>query len=178
MKFVLRYILGRHFMGHNEPNEAWHPNQYGSRKGIQGQSATLNKVLTLDVVRYYAKPAAIIDNDAKACYDRLIPVFLSYSLIRLGLPKQLTQFMCKWLEEAAYCINTSKGISKSKYGSCLESYLYGTGQGTGCPPPNWGAISDLISTVMEHNNPGMKLVHPSRLFYSNRNFDAFVDDVN
>jgi len=178
MNFVLRYIWGRQFMRHNEKNQAWHSNQYGSRKGIQGQSATLNKVLTLDITRYYAEPAAIVDNDAKACYDRMIPVVLSYALICLGLPKALTRFMCKWLEEATYYIKTSKGVSKFQYSSCLESYLYGTGQGTGWSPPNWGAISDLISTVMGENTPGMKLVHPNRRFYSNRSFDAFVDDVN
>jgi len=178
MNFILRYIWGRQFMKHNEKNKAWHENQYGSRKGIQGQSATLNKVLTLDIVRYYAEPAAIVDNDAKACYDRMIPVVLSYALIRLGLPKQLTRFMCRWLEEATYFIKTSKGISRHKYGSTLQSYLFGTGQGTGWSPPNWGAISDLISTVMSTNTPGMKLVHPDGKFYSDRSFDAFVDDVN
>ena len=117
MNFLLRYIWGRQFMRHNEHHQAWHSNQYGSRKGIQGQSATLNKVLTLDVIRYYVEPAAIIDNDAKACYDRMIPVLLSYALIRLGLPKQLTRFMCKWLEQAQYFIKTSKGISKHYYTS-------------------------------------------------------------
>ena len=178
MNFILRYIWGRQFMRHNESNKAWHENQYGSRKGIQGQSATLNKVLTLDIVRYYAEPAAIVDNDAKACYDRMIPVVLSYALIRLGLPKKLTRFMCRWLEEATYFIKTSKGISKHKYGSTLQSYLFGTGQGTGWSPPNWGAISDLISTVMSANTPGMKLVHPNGKFCSDRSFDAFVDDVN
>jgi len=178
LNFVLRYIWGRQFMRHNESTKAWHPNQYGSRKGIQGQSATLNKVLTLDVIRYYAEPAAIVDNDAKACYDRLIPCLLSYALMRLGLPKQLTRFMCKWLDQAQYFIKTSQGISKHHYSSTVEQYLYGTGQGTGWSPPNWGAISDIISTAMSKNTPGMRLTHPHRLFFSDRSFDAFVDDVN
>ena len=178
MNFILRYIWGRQFMRHNEHHQAWHSNQYGSRKGIQGQSASLNKVLTLDVIRYYAEPAAIVDNDAKACYDRMIPVLLSYALIRLGLPKQLTRFMCKWLEQAKYYIKTSKGTSKHYYSSEVGSYLYGTGQGTGWSPPNWGAVSDIISTAMSANAPGIKLVHPNRLFFSDRSFDAFVDDVN
>jgi len=178
LNFVLRFIWGRQFMRHNETTKAWHSNQYGSRKGIQGQSATLNKVLTLDVIRYYAEPAAIVDNDAKACDDRLIPCLLSYALIRLGLPKQLTRFMCKWLDQAQYFIKTSQGISKHHYSSTVERYLYGTGQGTGWSPPNWGAISDIISTAMSKNTPGMRLTHPHRLFFSERNYDAFVDDVN
>ena len=178
LNFVLRYVWGKMFMKHNETNQAWHSNQYGSRKGIQGQSATLNKVLTLDTIRYYALPAAIVDKDAQACYDRIIPVVLSYALIRLGLPKNLTRFMCKWLEQATYFIKTSKGISKHFYTSTIDTYLYGTGQGTGWSPPNWGAISDVISCAMEANTPGMYLLHPNRKIYSNRSYDSFVDDVN
>jgi len=178
LNFVLRYIWGKKFMQHNEKNESLNDSQYGSRKGIQGQSATLNKILTLDTIRYYALPAAIVDNDAKACYDRLIPVVLSYALIRLGLPKNLTRFMCKWLEKTRYFIKTARGVSEHSYQSTTEEYLYGTGQGTGWSPPNWGAISDIISCAMDSNTPGMYLEHPSRNFFSTRSYDSFVDDVN
>jgi len=178
LNFVLRYIWGKMFMRHNEDLDAFNANQYGSRRGIQGQSATLNKVLTLDTVRYYAVPAAIVDKDAKACYDRIIPVVLVYALIRLGLPKNLTRFMCKWLEQAKYFIKTASGVSEHSYQNTVEEYLYGTGQGTGWSPPNWGAISDVISCAMEENAPGMYLQHPSRKFHSSRTYDSFVDDVN
>jgi len=91
LNFVLWYVWGKVFMKHNEKHEAFTDNQYGSRKGIQGQSAALNKVLTLDTIRFYAIPAAIFDKDAKACYDRIIPVVLAYALIRLALPKKSDQ---------------------------------------------------------------------------------------
>jgi len=178
LNFVMRLVWGRNFMRHNEKNKSWHPNQYGGRKGHQGQSAALNKILTMDIIRHYAEPAALIDNDAQACYDRLIPVVLSYSLIRLGLPIHLTRFMCRWLERAEYFLKLGKGVSKHAYKNTLETYLYGSGQGTGWSPPNWGSISDILSTAMSENSPGMYLSHPNNKVFSNRSYDAFVDDVN
>jgi len=176
--FVLRFIWGRVFMRHNEDNDNWNDNQYGGCRAIQGQSAALNKTLTLDTIRYYGEPTAIVDNDAKACYDRIIPVVLSYALIRLGLPKHLTRFMCTWLSKAKYFLKLAPGITEHSYSSTLEEYIFGTGQGTGWSPPNWGAISDIISSAMDKHAPGMFLYHPDGVSFSNRSFDAFVDDVN
>jgi len=176
--FVLRSIWGRALMKHGEFHSAWNSNQYGGRKGCQGQSAALNKVLTMDVIRHYGEPAALIDNDAKACYDRLIPVLLSYSLVRLGLPKHLTRFMCKWLQTCRYKLKLAHGVTEHSYGTTLEQYLFGTGQGTGWSPPNWASISDIISDAMDENTPGMHLQHPDNITFLVRCFDAFVDDVN
>ena len=65
----MRAIWGREFMVYNEDNQAFHDNQYGGRRGRQPQSAILNKILTLEVIRHYGEDAALVDNDAKACYD-------------------------------------------------------------------------------------------------------------
>jgi len=53
-----------------------------------------------------------------------------------------------------------------------------SGQGTGWSPPNWAAISDIISDAMDEDTPGMRLVYPDNVTFSVRSFDAFVDDVN
>ena len=113
-----------------EQNDAINTNQYGGRKGIQAQSAALNKTLTLDVIRYYAEPASIIDNDAQACYDRILIVHLSYALLRLGMPIYLIRFMCDWLHRAQYRLKFASTLT-SPYQSTPDLILQGTGQGTG-----------------------------------------------
>ena len=50
-------------MAHNENLDGFHDKQYGGRKGRKPQSAVLNKVLTLDILRYYAEDAGLIDNE-------------------------------------------------------------------------------------------------------------------
>ena len=72
LNFVMRLIWGKRLMSWSEHHQAINDNQYGGRRGLQAQSAALNKTLTLDIIRYYAEPASIINNDAQACYDRIL----------------------------------------------------------------------------------------------------------
>jgi len=175
LNFVMRLIWGKSMMRWSESNGAIHSNQYGGRKGIQAQSAALNKTLTLDVIRYYGEEAAIVDNDAQACYDRIVPVVLAYALLRLGLPLYLVRFQCKWLEHATYEMKLNGKLS-SPYCSMVDKYLFGTGQGTGWSPPSWAALSDIVSRIMNKHTPGMKLGHPDGTSIE-RTLDAFVDDT-
>ena len=176
LNFVMRLLWGKSLMMWGEKNGAIHDNQYGGRKGIQAQSAALNKTLTLDIIRYHGQEAAIIDNDAQACYDRIIPVVLAYALLRMGLPLYLVRFQCKWLETSMYELKMNNSIS-TPYQSTVDKYLFGTGQGTGWSPPSWAALSDIISRIMNRHIPGMKLGHPDGSSVE-RTMDAFVDDAN
>ena len=170
----MRKIWGRDFMVHNELAETFHNNQYGGRKGRLPTSAILNKVITLDIIWYYGDDMAIVDNDAKACYDRVIPYVTLYMLRRLGMPIFLSQFMCNVLNNMTYSIKTGTG-NVTTY-NANENRLFGTGQGAGWLPPCWAANSDVISTVMERYTPGMLLEHPNRSTQSHRHIDVFVDD--
>ena len=94
LNYVMRKVWGCDFMAHNEILQNFHTNQYERRQGRLPSSSILNKVLTLDIIRYYGEDMVIIDNDAKACYDREIPNLTMYMLRRLGKPTFLGQFMC------------------------------------------------------------------------------------
>ena len=72
LNYVMRKIWGRDFMKHNEALNTFHDNQYGGRKGRLPTSAILNKVLSLDIICNFGDDMVIIDNGAKACYDRVI----------------------------------------------------------------------------------------------------------
>lgn len=171
--FVLRLLWGRNFMKNNEKVGSFHPNQYGGRKGVQSQSAALNKRLTIDIVRHYKEDTVLIDKDATACYDRIIRYLVVYTLHRLGLPVSLMKFMNSFLMQAIYKVKTAAGISEGHY-TCK----HGTGQGLGWSPPNWASISDVISCLMDRYTPGMKVSDPASKEVSDRKLDAFIDDVN
>ena len=174
LNYVMRKIWGRDFMHHNEALQTFHDNQYGGRKGRLPTSAILNKVLTLDIIRYFGDDMVIIDNDAKACYDRVIPYVTLYMLYRLGMPVFLSKFMCNMLRQTYYTIKTGTGNTEPY--SSTDARLFGTGQGAGWSPPCWAANSDVISCVMERHTPGMLLEHPNKKIVSHRHIDAFVDD--
>ena len=125
----MKKIWGREFIIYNECSEGFHDNQYGGRKGRQPQSAVLNKVLSLDIIRYHGEPSAMVDNDATACYDRILQYLTTYMLRRLGMPHFLSRFMCKVLKEMRYSIRTDKGVSENY--SNAEMTLYDKEQGAG-----------------------------------------------
>ena len=176
LNFVMRLIWGRGFMAHKEANDGFHDNQYGGRKGRQPQSAILNKVLTLDVVRYQAEEAVLLDNDTKACYDRVLPYLTAYILRRLGMPYFLSRFMCVVLKEMEYKTKLSNSITASY--SNKDKDVFGTGQGADWSPTCWAANSDVFSHSMEKYTPGMALRHPDGKVYSNTTLVAFVDDTS
>ena len=101
---------------------------------------------------------------------------LSYALLRLGLPLHLVRFQIRWLEQAQYFLKVQNSFT-DPYSTNNKVYLFGTGQGTGWSPPNWSALSDLISKTMSKHVPGLRLMHPDGSFFE-RIMDAFVDDVN
>ena len=159
-----------------ETNHSLTDNQYGGRKGVQAQSSALNKTLSLDIIRYYAEPASIIDNDAQAYYDRILIILLSYALLMLGLPVHLVRFQCNWLRDAQYKLKLHDRLTTSYY-STPALPLQGTGKVTGWSPPNWRIVSDLITRAMDQCTPGIKLVHPDRSSM-HRTVESFVDDTN
>ena len=163
-------------MAHNEQNNSFHDNQYGGRKGRQPQSAILNKILTLDIVRYQAEETGLLDNDAKACYDRVLPYLTAFMLRRLGMPYYLTRFMCVVLREMEYKIKLGNGTTKSY--SNKDKDVFCIGQGAGWSPTCWAVNSDIISHSMEKYAPGMTLVHPNGEVYSDVKMVAFVDDTS
>lgn len=116
-------------------------------KGGLPTSAILNKVLTLDIIHYFGDDMAIIDNDTKACYDRVIPYITLFMLRRLGIPIYLSRFMCNILNNMTYTIKT--GTVLTTLYSAKDNKLFRRGQGAGWSKPYWAANRDVISTVME-----------------------------
>jgi len=60
-------------MANAEKHQLLHPHQYGSRKGKMCISAVLLKRISYDHIRQTRTDAIMFDNDASACYDRIIP---------------------------------------------------------------------------------------------------------
>ena len=118
----------------------------------------------------------IIDNDAKACYDRVIPYLTMFMLRRLGMPLFLVRFLYNVLKEMKYTIRTNYDPTEPY--SQQDARIFGTGQGAGWSPPCWAANSDIISRAMERYTPGMLLQHPNQQLQSYHHLDAFVDDTS
>lgn len=132
-----RILIGRKVTHHVEDNNLISTMQFGSRPGRQCQSAVLNKVLAHDIVRLTRRTAAFIENDAIGCYDRLVNSVLLLLLLRLGLPKTVTQSLGQVWNNVTHFIKTLYGTSEITYGSTQQVPLFGPGQGSTCGPIFW-----------------------------------------
>jgi hypothetical protein len=73
LNICLSEIFGCRLMTNAEKHGLLHKAQFGSRKGRMAISAVLLKRISYDIIRQARMDACMFDNDASACYDRMIP---------------------------------------------------------------------------------------------------------
>jgi hypothetical protein len=123
--------------------------QAGSRKHRRSVISALEKVLCNDILHFHRLAAAIVSNDAKSCYNRIVLWIAALASLRLGLGKGPVQEMMNTLQQAVHRINTAYGDSSSTYGGSNDPPHQGVGQGNGAGPTIWAVISAILLTIMK-----------------------------
>ena len=97
------------------------------------------------------------DCDAKACYDRIIPLILLLAYYKKGLPYETCCFFARILYNMEHTITTAYGPgSKVNYHGLIASVL-GIGQGSTDGPSGWTCISDPILKTYHKRCKGCSL---------------------
>jgi hypothetical protein len=96
--------LASQMMSYAEAKGGLAPEQYGSRKGLSAISHCINKRLTFDLLRQQRIPGALLANDAKSCYDRIVYSVASLCMQRLGVPKQPIQMMFRTIADLRHFV--------------------------------------------------------------------------
>jgi hypothetical protein len=73
---------------------------------------------------------ANFDNDATACYDRILCSVASLAGRKYGIHKDIIFIHAQTLEEAEFKLKTSTKISETTYKHCTKFTKHGTGQGS------------------------------------------------
>jgi hypothetical protein len=124
--------LGRDMMNHGEECQIFPQEHEGSQKGRQAIDQVLNKRLALDILRQMRPTRALLaGTDAKSCYNRMAHVPTSLSMQRLGAPKG----------PIATLFGVLHGVSNVRFVSHSSNPIQGIGQGNGCGPAGWIALS-------------------------------------
>jgi hypothetical protein len=126
----LRILWGQRLMRQAESRKALGDQQFGSRKGKSSEEVVLHKVLTYELMRLTRTDGSTFDNDAKACYDRIITSMTSVCAQRLGMKPVNVGLHARTLQQAKYRLKTSLGTSETSYSNTKENPLYGLGQGS------------------------------------------------
>jgi hypothetical protein len=116
------------------------------------------------------------DNDAKACYDRIIPSMTSFCAQSLGMKQvNVVGLHARTLQQAKYRLKTSLGTSETSYSNTKENPLYGLGQGSTAAAFAWAVISAVILKLMKLLR-GIQFSNPTGTINVKCVMDAFVDD--
>ena len=152
--------------------------QYGARNKRQCQSAYINKICYYDLSRQKLMSSAFLDDDAKACYDRIVTGLSEVEVRKWGVSKKASKFTTKFLHNQQFYLKLASGTTKQSYQYTETTRIQGSGQGIGWAGPRWTASSDTISNIMSEKCTGMKYTDPTNKLEIKRNGDFFVDDLD
>ena len=151
--------------------------QFGGRAQRQAQSAVLNKVMYYDITRQLRTPSAFMDDDARACYDRIVTPLSAVEGRRWGTSYNEPLYTTNIIESQQYHIRTTTGVSDEHYGYSEATPTQGAGQGLGWAGPKWLNTADTCSRILNATCTGMVYEDPYHDILVSKIADYFVDDT-
>jgi len=188
-----RILIARRLTHRLEDNHLVPEMQYGSRPGKLCITPALNKQLTHDIIRQSKQTAAIIENDAVGCYDRLMNPLLLLTMRKFGVTETMAKSAGLTWSLTSHTIKTQYGVSESSYTNDPSTPLFGPSQGSTTGPTLWQLSYILltnsvfaqreINNNMEENDdedpiPSLGLQSVNLTDKLDNNGESFVDDSN
>jgi hypothetical protein len=135
--------------------------------------------LTTDLCHVLKINLARFDNDATACYDRIIVALGMMAARRCGMPENAIRTHATALQFMRFTVKTIHGVSETNYSGTPFEPLFGTGQGSGASPSVWLTLVVLLMNTMDRIIPErMAFESPDGTNHHGRLLDAFVDDTS
>ena len=85
LNLALGIIWSRRLMKQGEKLEAFGDEQWGSRNGRSANAVVLLKHFTYEMMELTKSDGGTLDNDAMACFDRIIPALTNLRSRQLGV---------------------------------------------------------------------------------------------
>jgi hypothetical protein len=156
-----------------------HPGQHGSVPNRQAMDPVMLTQLTTDLCRVLKHDLARFDNDALACYDRIIVALRMLAARRSGMPANAIRIHSEALQFMKYTVKTAYGISDKSYQGTPFEPLFGTGQGSGASPSVWLTLVVILLNTLDRLVPDRINFVPLRGDRTHQRLvDAFVDDTS
>jgi hypothetical protein len=153
-----------------------HQGQYGGLPGRDCTSLTYLEELRFDYAALTRVSFANFDNDATACYDRILCSVASLAGRKYGIHKDIIFVHAQTLEEAEFKLKASNKVSETSYRHCIKFPIHGTGQGSTNSPTIWCFVSSVLFQSHDKKASGMLFKSPSGDMIVRFNMVGFVDD--
>ena len=174
LKIMWAHRLVRHAEDYNMLGQA----QGGSRPNRATQDISVRKWQTYLYSRITRTGLAAFDNDAKACFDRIVASLALMCSRYYGMPENACEIHGIAIDEMQHYVKTALGISQKFFQSTPEDRLFGSGQGSGGSPPLWLAvITTMFRALVKLHGEGMQFTNPTGTVKVSRTSDAIVDNT-
>ena len=172
---LLTGIWSRRLDWNGEQHNAFNPEQWGNKTGARSSDVAMLKRLSYEYSALTRTDLGTFDNDAMACYDRIIVDLATLRNRQLGLPKEAALLRAHCLRQHQYSVKTLLGVSSQSYSHSADTPQHGTGQGSRGAPMDWKGQSTVLLDAAE--GIPMHMVNPTQQLWVTRKFDGYVDDV-
>ena len=176
---LLKLLWARKLTWNAHLNGTLHEAQAGSRPGKRAIDLVVYKEQKYLYSRLTRTPLLTMDNDAKACYDRIICNLAMLISQYFGMPQNACSMQAKTLENMEFHLKTALGVSEEFYKHSPTTPVHGSGQGSCASPTLWLIISTILMRCLDRGNPGMAMVQiqqNAKILRSS--IDGFVDDTS
>ncbi len=174
---VLKWYAAKQLMHHAENNHQLPDEQGGGRRDRAAIDGALAKVLAYDIIRMRRLSAINIDNDAKACYDRIIEPLSNMTMRRHGAPIDILRLHAQTHKSMRYHVKHHRGISTDSNGWSPTTPWYGSGQGAGDSPARWVVITDTMIKAYNTQAKPWKVCRSNGTVSHELSVFAYVDDT-
>ena len=158
LKTLWAYRLVRHAESYNMLGEA----QGGSRPNRATPDISVRKWQTYFYSRISRTSLGALDNDAQACFDRIVASLALMASRHYGMPADACELHGTTIEEMEHYVKTAVGISQRYFRSTPDQKLFGSGQGSGGSPPLWlVVVTVLFRALVRLRGEGMHFTNPS-----------------
>ena len=177
--FFLKLMWGSRLVHRAKDCNLINTGQYGSVPGKMAIELVMLNQISNDICRTQKLNIIRFENDASACYDRILVHLGMLAARRCGMPTNAIQIHADTLEGMQYRVKTAFGISNHHYTSEHGKPLFGTGQGSGASPAVWlTLVVILMNTLDRITRERIRFRSPDSTMRHQRLIDAFVDDTS
>jgi hypothetical protein len=176
--FIIGTVFGQRAMYSGVDNDTLYKSQW-AQPGRQCSDVVVMSELTLAVTKMTKTPLAGFENDALACYDRIVMNLISAIFDRMGVPRGPIRLQEQTLLQVIHYLKTGFGTAADSYYTSDSIHkIYGVGQGSKAGPVTWAAVTSLLFEAQDRLGVGLGFKNPSRNLSHNRHSsDGFVDDT-
>ena len=178
MNFAFWLLWGKRLIHNNMAHNVLSQWNFGGRPGARIHSALLLKTISYNYLHFTQHNTVIFDNDAKACFNRIIPSLDLMATEHLGMPQQATARMLATNKVMHFFICTAHGISPGFYTSTAAALNLGVLQGSRAAPSIWISLSCILLQVLQSHTTGFQVSCPHNTRTSQRPGEAYVGDTD